>query len=448
MPRILLAEDDEIMRITVEDRLRRENWTVDAVDDGLKAKKCLEHNNYHLVLSDIRMPGLSGVELLEQVRQLTPPPDIIMMTAYGSVDDAVSCMKKGAVDYILKPFNMDDLVIRIKRVLEMQSVKAKCASLEEHCLLTQKHIIGESPAIKKVYRIISQVAPTDSTVLVTGESGTGKELAAAAIHRSSTRATKPYVRINCAAIPEGLIESELFGHERGAFTGAHSRKPGKFELADGGTLLLDEIGDLPLPLQAKLLRVIQEGECERVGGTRTIKVDVRLICATAKDLGVEVKEGRFREDLYYRLRVIPVTMPPLRERREDIPILIDHFLAEFSQKRGITLKLSPEAMACMLEYDFPGNVRELKNIIERASVLAPNPVITPADLPADLHSGDDAAESFEGPVILSEALAQTEKRCLLSALARTGGNRTKAAELLGISRKNLWEKMKHYEITL
>ena len=284
MTRILLAEDDEIMRITIQDKLERQNWEVDSAVNGKEALAKIKASNYHVVVSDIRMPELSGVELLEVITELAVATDVIMMTAYGSVDDAISCLKKGATDYILKPFNMDDLVIRINRILENQSVKARCASLEDCCSKMQTPILGNSPAIRRIIDLINQVGPTQSTVLITGESGTGKELAAAGIHQASPRADKPYVRINCAAIPEGLMESELFGHERGAFTSAHKKKPGRFEMADGGTLLLDEIGEMPLGLQAKLLRVLQENECERVGGTRTIKLDVRVLCSTARDL--------------------------------------------------------------------------------------------------------------------------------------------------------------------
>lgn len=443
MTTILLVEDDEIMRITVGDRLKKEGWKVDTAINGQAALEKADHFTYNLVLSDIRMPGMGGMSLLKQIQHHSPDTDIFMMTAYGSVKSGVACLKAGAVDYILKPFEMDDLIIRINRIIEMQSVKARCASLEDCHQRAHQKIIGNSRAIGEVHKLIQRVAPTDSTVLIGGESGTGKELAATAIYRASTRADKPYIRVNCAAIPEGLIESELFGHEKGAFTGAHSRRQGRFEMADGGTLLLDEIGDMPLPIQAKLLRVIQEDECERVGGTRTISLDVRILCATAKDLNEEVKAGRFRQDLLYRISVIPLIMPSLRDRKEDIPLLIDQFIEEFSIKRGESLSLSPEAMATMLNYNFPGNVRELKNIIERASVLAPKSVITPADLPADLES----SQANQGkPVNLTTALARTEKKCILNALTTSEGNRTRTAEMLGISRKNLWEKMKLHGI--
>ncbi len=446
MPRILLVEDDEIMRITIQDALERRHWEVDAVVNGKKALQKIEGTNYHLVISDIRMPELGGMELLATLTKNASYTDVIMMTAYGSVDDAINCLKDGAADYILKPFDMDDLIIRVNRIFEMQSVKARCASLEDCCRQSRQKIIGNGDAINRVHQRILQAGPTDSTVLITGESGTGKELAANALHLASLRANKPYIRINCAAIPEGLIESELFGHEKGAYTGAHKKRLGRFEMADGGTLLLDEIGDMPMTLQGKLLRVLQEGEFERVGGSHTIKIDVRVLCATAKNLEQEVKQGRFRQDLLYRISVIPLTMPSLRERREDIPSLANHFLQEFSNKRGILLTLAPDAMQILVNYDFPGNVRELKNIIERASVLAPGPIITPQDLPADLSRQTEETGPKEEAVQLSLALAKTEKKCVLGALALTNGNRTKAAELLGISRKNLWEKMKLHQI--
>jgi two-component system, NtrC family, response regulator AtoC len=446
MKQILLVEDDEIMRISVYDRLLREKWQVDAAVNGHDALSRLERKHYHLILSDIRMPGMNGMELLKRARKYSPFIDIFMMTAYGSVEDAITCLRNGAADYILKPFEMDDLIIRINRIFEMQTVRARCASLEDRCRQENQEMIGDSAPLRNLLALINQIGPTDSTVLIHGESGTGKELAANALHQASPRADKPYIRINCAAIPEGLLESEFFGHEKGAFTGAHAKKLGRFELADGGTLLLDEIGDLPLGLQAKLLRVIEEGECERLGGTRTIRVDVRLLCSTAKDLKQEAAAGRFRQDLLYRLSVIPLHLPPLRERTDDIPLLVNHFLQGFSRKRGINLSLSDAAMQCLLCYDFPGNVRELKNIIERVSVLSPGPVINRDDLPADLRLPKHLTNG--SVTLLSEAMANAEKLCIVNALTLSGGNRTRAAGNLGISRKNLWEKMKQHGIDL
>jgi len=446
MARILLAEDDDIMRITVQDRLEKHKWHVDAVPNGKEALERLKGENYHLVISDIRMPGLDGTRLLKEIIRMSPETDVILMTAYGSVENAVDCLKKGAADYILKPFDMDDLMIRVKRLLEVQAIKAKCVLLEERCRPAQVPIIGSSPPIHSLLKTINQVAGTDATVLITGESGTGKELVAAAIHFESPRARGPYIRINCAAIPESLMESELFGHEKGSFTGADARKIGKFEAAKGGTILLDEIGDMPLGLQAKLLRVLQEREIERVGGNKTIKVNVRILCSTGKKLTDEVKKGNFREDLFYRLQVIPIEVPPLRERKEDIPELCRYFLEEFSRERSEQFQITDQAIHALMDYDYPGNVRELKNIIERISVLATEPVIEPWHLPANFAGNSDAGRDLSS-LNLSAALAVTEKSCIFAALRTTDGKRAKAAELLGISRKNLWEKLKQHKLS-
>jgi two-component system response regulator AtoC len=443
MARILLVEDDEIMRITLYDRLCGLGFTVDQEDNGMDALRMIKDNTYHLIISDIKMPGLDGIKLLHETRMLVPGTDTILMTAYGSVEDAAQCLKNGATDYIIKPFDMDDLTIRVNRILANQKIRAKCLSLEEGSRPTR--IIGSSKVITEMQSLLTRIATANSTVLITGESGTGKELAAAAIHYQSNHAKGPYIKVNCGAIPENLIESELFGHEKGAFTGASSRKPGRFEMADEGSLLLDEIGDLPLQMQVKLLRVLQEKEVERLGGTRPIKVNVRVICATAKDLLKEVKAGTFREDLFYRLQVIPVKIPPLRERKEDIPELCDHFLEEFSLMRGMPLSLSPDAMNCLLNYDFPGNIRELRNIIERASVLTQTSLIDILELPCDL-TGNVPKLSDTTSCNLAESVAMAEKNCILQALRQSMGNKTAAAILLGISRKNLWEKMNLYKI--
>lgn len=444
--RILLVEDDEIMRISVQDRLEKYGWHVDAAIDGKVAVDMLEHTGYQLVLSDVKMPNLDGMQLLRHIRETTPYTDTIMMTAHGNVENAIDCLKQGASDYLLKPFDMDDLVIRVNRIAAMQSLKARNISLEDNCLQRREDLIGTSGAMEEIFKLINQAGPSDASILISGESGTGKELVAAALHDSSERREKPYIRLNCAAIPDGLMESEMFGHEKGAFTGAISQKPGKLEMADGGTLLLDEIADLPLTLQPKLLRALQEHEFERVGGTRTIQVKVRLICSTAKDLAQEVKAGKFREDLFYRLRVIPIKLPPLRSRKEDIPELIKHFLHEYSLKRGIPMSVSRDAMDCLLEYSYPGNVRELKNIIERASILAAEPMIQLSDLPGDLTR--QVKDSGETSLSLSGVVAKAEKETILKALVRANNSRTKAADLLGISRKNLWEKMKTYAINV
>jgi two-component system response regulator AtoC len=444
MPRILLAEDDEIMRISISDRLRKYGWQVDEADDGRKAMSLYEKNHYHLIISDIRMPRLSGLELLHHIRKQNPDTDIIIMTAYGSIDDAISCLRQGATDYILKPFDIDDLIIRVTRLLDQQAIKTRCELLEASCKTANNYtLFGNSEPMQRVYSLIKLVAPTNSTILITGESGTGKELAARAIHKASPRHDKPFVSINCPAIPDGLMESELFGHEKGAFTGADQRRKGKFELADGGTLLLDELGDLPGPLQAKLLRVLQESQIERVGGSKSIRVDVRIIACTAKNLQKEVEAGHFRSDLLFRLQVIPLKMPPLREHKEDIETLCQVFLGEFNTQHGRTVTIGKEAINCLKQYNFPGNVRELRNIMERASVLCRGAEITPEDLPHELGELPDLAAA-DGT--LSEKLAIVERGFLQQALIASKGNRTEAARILGISRKNLWEKMRAHAL--
>ena len=442
--RILVAEDEEIMRITVSDHLRAQGWQVDAAESGLQALALIKQHSYQLLLSDIRMPGMDGETLLAEVNNLAPRTEVVMMTAHGNTDTAVNCLKKGASDYIQKPFDLDDLSFRIQRILDMQAVKARCVSLE-HCAGQRRPIIGSSAPMQKMLSLLSRVASSDSSVLIQGESGTGKELVAAAIHFESRRADKPYVRINCAAIPAGLLESALFGHEKGAFTGAEKTVVGKFELADRGTILLDEIGDMPLDLQVKLLRVLQEREIERLGGKRPLPIDVRVLCATAKDLAAAVKNGSFREDLYYRLQVIPLEIPPLRERGEDVLELANFFLSEFGRERGLVFQLSAEAAQALQNYHYPGNVRELRNLLERISVLAPAARIELWDLPVELRKAADAGDNCdEAEENLAAAVANAEKKCILRALKKTTDNKTEAAARLGISRKNLWEKMKNY----
>jgi two-component system, NtrC family, response regulator AtoC len=440
MPRILLAEDDEIMRISVSDRLKKYGWQVDEAEDGNQAMRLYEKHQYHLVISDIRMPGLDGLSLLHAILGQSPETDVIIMTAHGSVDDAIECLRQGATDYILKPFDMDNLIIRVSRLLDAQEVRTKCEILEESCIQEHSHrLIGSSSALQKVRTLINQVAPTNTTVLITGESGTGKEMAARSIHNASKRSSKPFVSINCAAIPDGLMESELFGHERGAFTGADQKRKGKFELADNGTLLLDELGDLPMPLQAKLLRVLQESSFERVGGSKVINVDVRIIACTSKNLAKEVMAERFRQDLLYRLQVILLEMPPLREHKEDIKDLCTFFLKEFSVMHGRTVTITDDAVQCLKQYDFPGNARELRNLMERAFVLCQGSHITAADLPREMNPhGGISTDDFN----LRQTISEAEQSCIRKALQHCRGNRTEAAQILGISRKNLWEKMK------
>lgn len=442
---ILVAEDEEIMRITLLDHLRSHGWQVDEADTGTRALELIKKNRYQLLLSDIRMPGMDGEALLAEVKKRVPHTEVVMMTAHGSTDTAVNCLKKGAADYIQKPFDLDDLSFRINRILEMQAIKARCVSLE-HCGGQRRPIIGSSAPMQEVLSLISRVASTDSSVLIQGESGTGKELVAAAVHFESRRAEKPYVRVNCAAIPAGLMESEFFGHEKGAFTGADKTSIGKFELADQGTILLDEIGDMPLELQVKLLRVLQEREIERVGGKQPIRTDVRVICSTAKNLAEEVEKGNFRQDLFYRLQVIPIALPALRERPGDIGELADFFLQEFGGERGLQFELSAEARQTLENYPFPGNVRELRNLLERVTVLAPTSKIQPWELPLEVRGAESTPSEEEVETTLAAAVASAEEKCIRQALVKSGGNKSEAANLLGISRKNLWEKMKRYDI--
>jgi len=449
VPRILLVEDDEIMRISIYDRLLKFGWQVDEAADGLAAREMFDKNEYNLVISDIRMPKLDGLTLLHHIIRHSPENDVIIMTAHGSVSDAIDCLRKGATDYILKPFDMDNLIIRVNRLLDTQAVKAKYELLKAHCWQEDdRELIGSSRSMQQVYELIDQVAPTESTVLITGESGTGKELAARDIHRKSQRSSAPFVVINCAAIPESLTESEIFGHERGSFTGADRFRKGKFELADNGTLLLDELGDLPEPIQAKLLRVLQEGQFERLGGNKLISVNVRVLACTSKDLQREVEEGKFRQDLLYRLQVIPLVMPPLRDHLEDVEELCTAFLDEFNRVHRRTNRISREAISCLQRYDFPGNVRELRNLMERASVLCRSTEITPSDLPIEITQPTEDLTDLPGAgdYTLSKAIAHTERRCLLAALKESDGNKTQASKLLGISRKNLWEKLKQHQI--
>ncbi len=441
---ILLIEDDRIMRISLEDALKGAGYEVLSSATGTAALETARGASFDLAITDIRLPDMDGFDIVRELSGQRNSP-VIMMTAYGTIKDAVEAMKLGAFDYITKPFALDEFLLLVDRALEIKRLKEENIRLKKDLnrCYAAPNIVGESSGMKKVFSLVGKVSATDSTVLILGESGTGKELFATTIHYQSTRKDKPLIKINCAALPEGLVESELFGHERGAFTGAIRKKPGRFELAHGGTIFLDEIGDLPLPAQSKLLRVLQEKTVERVGGTESIRVDVRLIAATNKRLEEEVKAGRFREDLFYRLNVIPVFIPPLRERKEDIPSLLEVFLDKFSARLSKKLRFSKEAVDLLLAYDYPGNVRELENIIERCTTLSTTDVINKNELPS-LMMGDDSPKS--AGLSLSDVAADAEKGHIIRVLRTTQGNRTKAAELLGISRKNLWEKMHTYQI--
>ncbi|MDO8786303.1 MAG: sigma-54 dependent transcriptional regulator [Syntrophales bacterium] len=440
---ILLIEDDKIMRISLEDALKGAGYEVLSFETGASALGILKNTSFDVAVTDVRLPDMDGFNIVKEITQRRDAP-VIMMTAYGTIKDAVEAMKLGAFDYITKPFALDEFLLLIERALEIKKLREENIRLKKDLSKSYgiPNIIGESAGMKKVFSLIDRVSATDATVLILGESGTGKELVATTIHYQSKRKDKPLIKVNCAALPEGLIESELFGHEKGAFTGAIKRKPGRFELAHGGTIFLDEIGDLPLSTQARILRVIQERQFELIGGTATLTADVRIIAATNKNLEDEVKIGRFREDLYYRLNVIPIVLPPLRERREDIINLMEFFIDKYSTRLSKKVRFSKEAVDVLLAYDYPGNVRELENIIERCATLSLSNVIAEDDLPPFIAAGTENAKCFS----LSEITAEAEKNHILLILKTAQGNKTKAAAILGISRKTLWEKINTHKI--
>ncbi len=400
------------------------------------------------------MPGMDGLELLETLRPSHPDLPVVLMTGFGSVDTAVRAMKAGAFDYIIKPIEKDELIVVLERALEKRSLVAEVEKLRAEVdeRYGFENLVGATPAIREVFRLVRAVADSDARVLLTGPTGTGKELLARAIHYRSPRRKAPFVAINCAALPEGLVESELFGHEKGAFTGAVRRHRGRFEQADGGTLLLDEVGEVPLSTQVRLLRVLETAELQRVGGTDTIKVDVRVIAATNRDLRAEVRAGRFREDLYYRLNVFHIPVPPLRERLDDIPLLVDHFIARQARAhQRPARRVSPEVLDRLMRYPWPGNVRELEHVIERAVILSPGEVITEVRLP-DLDEADAADAASAGLLregwTINDALADLERRLIVEALRRERGVQARAARLLGISRSNLNYRIKKLGIQI
>ena len=442
--RILVVDDEPAQRELVAGFLAKHGFEVSPAAGGQEALARFKQEAFDLVLTDQKMPGLSGLEVLAGVRAITPQTAVIIMTAYGTIETAVGAIKAGAADYLTKPLNLDELLHRIHQVRERQRLLSE--NRELRLALAERHrvegVIGESGPMQEALSLVRRVAASDATVLIRGESGTGKELIAKAIHYASPRAAGPLVKVNCAALAEGLLEAELFGHEKGAFTGAIATRKGRFELADGGSLFLDEIGDLPAHTQVKLLRVLQEREFERVGSGQPITVNVRLLAATHRDLEALVRAGGFREDLYYRINVVTIALPPLRERRLDLPLLIDHFVRTFADKNAKPIQgLTRDAREALLRYDYPGNVRELENLIERAVVLTRDEVIGVADLPLTLH---DAAPEPAAGSGLEAAVEGLERRMITEALARSGGVQTRAAELLGISERVLRYKLKKY----
>jgi DNA-binding NtrC family response regulator len=443
--RILIVEDDPGLRFTVSDALEEGGYEVATAESGTAASEMLAAGAFDVVVTDLKLPGKSGMEVLREAKALVPPPSVITMTGYGSVDSAVEAMKLGAEDYLTKPFSMEELMLLLSRILRVRSLEEENRALRRQVESRSRfeELLGKSKAMGEVYGLISAVADTDATVLILGESGTGKELAARALHRRGRRKNGPFVGLNCSAIPETLFEAEMFGYEKGAFTGADRRRTGKIEQADGGTLFLDEIAEVPPAAQSKLLRVLQERSITRIGGNENVRVDIRVVSATNRDdLKGMIEAGQFREDLFYRLNVFAIRMPPLRDRAEDIPLLVDHFL----ETLACGCRVSEEAFGLLMDYRYPGNVRELWNVIERASILCPGGTIEPRHLPPELagrESGPSMAiPSAEAIVPLKEAVRRFERDYLERALKTTAGNRNRAAALLGIGRKALWERLK------
>lgn len=449
MSTVLVVDDEKNYQIVLEDLLEDEGYEVRTASSGPEALDIIAGEQVDTVITDIKMPGMTGVELLAKISSSDPDLPVILMTAYAEVDQAVEAMKMGALDHIQKPYENKDVKRAVQRGVEKRALVQNLRRLENELGAMWGDIIGKSKAIEQVLSLMKRVAPANTTVLITGESGTGKELIARGLHKASKRSKAQFVSINCAAIPDSLLESELFGHERGAFTGASSTKQGKFEVASSGTLFLDEIGEMDMSLQVKLLRAVQEQEIQRVGGNSDISVDVRIIAATNKNLEEEVKKGNFREDLYFRLNVVNIDVPPLRRRKEDIPLLVAHFAQKFAQKLDKGLKMvEPEVMEALQKYSWPGNVRELENIIERATVLSKGPSIELADLPSNIRDSSDNDLGFETILHsgkgLSETLETLEERLIIQALKDTSNVQNQAAKLLGISRSNLQYKMKKY----
>jgi DNA-binding NtrC family response regulator len=444
--KILVVDDQKNMRATTAIVLRQGGHAVEEAEDGAAAIQRLEGEAFDVVLTDLRMATVDGMAVLRETRRIAPETQVIVMTAYGTIESAVDAMRQGACDFVAKPFKEDELLLRVSKALEKRRLLGEVSLLAGELRRRDglEHIVGRSGAMREVLDRVLRVAPTDATVLVTGESGTGKELVARAIHVASRRGNKPFVPVNCAAITETLLESELFGHAKGAFTGATRARRGMFEEANGGTIFIDEIAETAPGFQAKLLRSLQEGEIRRVGESTPVQVDVRVIAASNQDLRRAIAERRFREDLYYRLNVVPVRIPPLRERMEDVPLLAAHFVARYNARGGAAKTLTREGLARLLEHDWPGNVRELENVIEQAAALSPGPEIRASDVHIETIRG--AAAALGDGRTLAEAVEEAERRAIEAAVARCAGDLGRVARELGVSATTLWRKMKRLEI--
>jgi len=452
MRRVLVVDDEENIRLVLRTLLKKHGYDVEVADGGEAALAALEAFDPDVILTDVRMPRMGGLDLLGALKAKQHPATVIVMSAYGNVDLAIEAMKAGAYDYVSKPFKPDEIVLALRKAEERETLRRENRALKEQIQKENQFesILAKSAEMVAIFKTVSKIADYKTTVLITGESGTGKELVARAIHTRSTRKTSPFVAINCGAIPENLLESELFGHKKGAFTDANADRRGLFEEATGGTLFLDEIGELPLSLQVKLLRVLQEEHIRRLGDTKDVKVDVRIIAATHRDLTADVKAGRFREDLFYRIHVLSIHIPPLRSRREDVSLLIDHFVTRNNARLGTSIRgVSTESRKLLLEYSWPGNVRELENTIERAMVLAEADVLQLADLPERIRDALDPVQVHlaSGELSVKKTTAAIEQILIRRALVKTKGNRTRAADLLEISHRALLYKIKDYKIT-
>jgi two-component system, NtrC family, response regulator AtoC len=448
---ILVADDDASIRSLLKQLLTDEGYSITEAATGTEVVTQVGQSSPDLVIMDVRMPELDGIEALPKVKSASPKTSVLIMTAFGSSNAAIKAMELGAFDYITKPFELDKISHTVKRAFDYQDLAQEVEVLRDEIssLVQTERIVGNSPPMQEVYKTVGKVAKADATVLITGESGTGKELVAEALHYNSNRRSGPMVKVSCAALPETLLEAELFGHEKGSFTGAMTMRKGRFELADKGTVFLDEIAEMSLATQTKLLRVLQERKIERVGSSLPIKVDIRIICATNKDLQKQVEQNKFRDDLFYRLNVINIHMPPLRERKEDVPALVEHFLAKHRYSATAQpAAISEEALKRLTEYDWPGNVRELENVVERAVVLSRGQIITSRELPFGEHvDGEHEDESEDVSAersFFKKSVSQFEKDLIMKALKDAGGNRSKAAEMLGIYRRLLYAKIKEY----